>query len=179
MPKSFWDLTEPKWKGQLLMDDNESKWMAGMMQYYGEAKTMDVAQARGARHSVPHRPFVDPNPARRRRARRRGRRFCQRRRPFEKRRRADRLDRARAGHRSDLRPRRSSKTRPIPTPRVCSMIFSSRAKARKLTARPATTRRAPTSVRRFSKKRRQKPKSYPCPCPWRRATTNTFRPTGR
>lgn len=42
LPRSFWDLTEPKWKGQLLMDDNESKWMAGMIQYYGEAKTMDL-----------------------------------------------------------------------------------------------------------------------------------------
>lgn len=42
VPKSFWDLTDPKWKGQLLMDDNESKWMAGMMQYYGEAKTMEL-----------------------------------------------------------------------------------------------------------------------------------------
>jgi iron(III) transport system substrate-binding protein len=41
-PKSFWDLTAPKWKGQLLMDDNESKWMAGMMQYYGETKTVDL-----------------------------------------------------------------------------------------------------------------------------------------
>ena len=42
VPKSFWDLTEPRWKGQLLMDDNESKWMAGMIQYYGEAKSMDL-----------------------------------------------------------------------------------------------------------------------------------------
>ena len=42
VPKSFWDLTDPKWKGQLLMDDNESKWMAGMMQYYGEARAMDL-----------------------------------------------------------------------------------------------------------------------------------------
>jgi iron(III) transport system substrate-binding protein len=41
-PKSFWDLTAPKWKGQLLMDDNESKWMAGMMQYYGETKTVEL-----------------------------------------------------------------------------------------------------------------------------------------
>jgi len=41
-PKSFWDLTAARWKGQLLMDDNESKWMAGMMQYYGEAKTIDL-----------------------------------------------------------------------------------------------------------------------------------------
>jgi iron(III) transport system substrate-binding protein len=41
-PKGFWDLTAAKWKGQLLMDDNESKWMAGMMQYYGEAKTIEL-----------------------------------------------------------------------------------------------------------------------------------------
>ncbi len=42
VPKSFWDLTDPKWKGQLLMDENESKWMAGMMTYYGEAKVTDL-----------------------------------------------------------------------------------------------------------------------------------------
>ena len=41
-PKSFWDLTEPRWKGQLIMDENESKWMAGMMTYYGEAKTLQL-----------------------------------------------------------------------------------------------------------------------------------------
>jgi iron(III) transport system substrate-binding protein len=42
VPKSFWDLTDPKWKGQLLMDENESKWMAGMMTHYGEAKTVEL-----------------------------------------------------------------------------------------------------------------------------------------
>ena len=42
IPKSFWDLADPKWKGQLLMDENESKWMAGMMTYYGEAKVMEL-----------------------------------------------------------------------------------------------------------------------------------------
>jgi ABC-type Fe3+ transport system substrate-binding protein len=42
VPKSFWDLAEPKWKGQLLMDENESKWMGGMIAYYGEAKAMDL-----------------------------------------------------------------------------------------------------------------------------------------
>jgi len=46
VPKSFWDLTEPRWKGQLLMDDNESKWMAGMIQYYGEAKRYGFIGAR-------------------------------------------------------------------------------------------------------------------------------------
>jgi len=42
LPKSFWDLTAPKWKGQMLMDENESKWMAGMMTYYGEARVIDL-----------------------------------------------------------------------------------------------------------------------------------------
>ena len=42
LPKSFWDLTDPKWKGQMLMDENESKWMAGMMTYYGEARVIDL-----------------------------------------------------------------------------------------------------------------------------------------
>ncbi|HUK40982.1 MAG TPA: extracellular solute-binding protein [Candidatus Acidoferrales bacterium] len=42
VPKTFWDLTEPRWKGQLLMDENESKWMGGMIHYYGEAKAMEL-----------------------------------------------------------------------------------------------------------------------------------------
>ena len=42
VPKSFWDLTDSKWKGQLLMDENESKWMAGMITHYGEAKVMEL-----------------------------------------------------------------------------------------------------------------------------------------
>jgi iron(III) transport system substrate-binding protein len=42
IPRSFWDLTEAKWKGQLIMDENESKWMAGMMSYYGDAKALEL-----------------------------------------------------------------------------------------------------------------------------------------
>jgi ABC-type Fe3+ transport system substrate-binding protein len=41
-PRSFWELTEAKWKGQLIMDENESKWMAGMMSYFGEAKALEL-----------------------------------------------------------------------------------------------------------------------------------------
>jgi iron(III) transport system substrate-binding protein len=41
LPKNFFDLTGPKWKDRLLMDENESKWMAGMISHYGETKTMD------------------------------------------------------------------------------------------------------------------------------------------
>lgn len=54
VPKSFWDLTGTRWKGQLLMDDNESKWMSGMIQYYGEAKTMDLMR-RLARQDIQFR----------------------------------------------------------------------------------------------------------------------------
>jgi ABC-type Fe3+ transport system substrate-binding protein len=42
IPKSFWDLSNPKWKGKIIMDENESKWMAGMISYYGEAKVMEL-----------------------------------------------------------------------------------------------------------------------------------------
>ena len=42
VPKSFWDLTDPKWKGKIIMDENESKWLAGMISYYGEAKAMEL-----------------------------------------------------------------------------------------------------------------------------------------
>ena len=42
LPKSFRDLTDPKWKDRLLMDENESKWMAGMITYHGEAATIDL-----------------------------------------------------------------------------------------------------------------------------------------
>ena len=52
LPKNFRDLTEPKWKDRLLMDENESKWMAGVINYYGEAKAMELDVAGGARDSV-------------------------------------------------------------------------------------------------------------------------------
>jgi iron(III) transport system substrate-binding protein len=42
LPKTFHDLAEPRWKDRLLMDENESKWMAGMINYYGEAKAMEL-----------------------------------------------------------------------------------------------------------------------------------------
>jgi ABC-type Fe3+ transport system substrate-binding protein len=42
LPKSFHDLTDPRWKDRLLMDENESKWMAGMINYHGEAKVMEL-----------------------------------------------------------------------------------------------------------------------------------------
>lgn len=50
VPKSFWDLTDPKWKGKIIIDENESKWMAGMIRYYGEAKVMDLMRKLAAQN---------------------------------------------------------------------------------------------------------------------------------
>src|SRR4029078_5296742 len=42
VPKGFWDLTAPNWKSQLIMDENESKWVAGMTTCSCEAKTWEL-----------------------------------------------------------------------------------------------------------------------------------------
>lgn len=39
VPKSFADLTSPKWKGKMLIDENESKWMGGVMTVWKEEPT--------------------------------------------------------------------------------------------------------------------------------------------
>ncbi|HXG52011.1 MAG TPA: extracellular solute-binding protein [candidate division Zixibacteria bacterium] len=49
-PRSFWDLTQPRWKGQLLMDENESKWMAGVFHHYGEAKGTELMRKLAAQN---------------------------------------------------------------------------------------------------------------------------------
>ncbi|MSP38569.1 MAG: extracellular solute-binding protein [Deltaproteobacteria bacterium] len=41
VPKSFADLTSPKWKGKMLIDENESKWMAGVMTVWKEDPTAE------------------------------------------------------------------------------------------------------------------------------------------
>lgn len=41
VPKSFPDLLAPKWKGKILIDENESKWMAAAIAVWGEEKTLD------------------------------------------------------------------------------------------------------------------------------------------
>jgi len=50
VPKSFWDLTDPKWKDRMLMDENESKWMAGMMKYYGEGRATELLRKLAAQN---------------------------------------------------------------------------------------------------------------------------------
>ena len=41
VPKTFADLLSSKWKGKILIDENESKWMAGVIGVWGEEKTLD------------------------------------------------------------------------------------------------------------------------------------------
>jgi iron(III) transport system substrate-binding protein len=41
VPKSFADLLTPKWKGKILIDENESKWMAAAIAVWGQEKTLD------------------------------------------------------------------------------------------------------------------------------------------
>jgi iron(III) transport system substrate-binding protein len=41
VPKSWLELTSPKWKGKVLMDENESKWMGGLMTVWREEPTLD------------------------------------------------------------------------------------------------------------------------------------------
>lgn len=41
VPKSFSDLLASKWKGKILIDENESKWMAAAISAWGEEKTLD------------------------------------------------------------------------------------------------------------------------------------------
>ena len=41
VPKSFADLLAPKWKGKILIDENESKWMAAAIAVWGEEKTLE------------------------------------------------------------------------------------------------------------------------------------------
>lgn len=41
IPKSWLDLTSPKWKGKVMMDENESKWMGGLMTVWGEQPTVE------------------------------------------------------------------------------------------------------------------------------------------
>jgi iron(III) transport system substrate-binding protein len=40
-PKSYADLLEPKWKGQLGMDSEESEWFTGLISIWGKEKTVD------------------------------------------------------------------------------------------------------------------------------------------
>jgi iron(III) transport system substrate-binding protein len=41
VPKSFSDLLASKWKGRILIDENESKWMAAAISVWGQEKTLE------------------------------------------------------------------------------------------------------------------------------------------
>jgi iron(III) transport system substrate-binding protein len=41
IPRNWLELTSPKWKGKVMMDENESKWMGGLMTVWREEPTLD------------------------------------------------------------------------------------------------------------------------------------------
>jgi len=41
IPKDWIELTSPKWKGKVMIDENESKWMGGLFTVWGEERTLD------------------------------------------------------------------------------------------------------------------------------------------
>jgi len=44
-PKSFADLLQPKWRGQMGMDSDESEWFTGLISVWGKEKTVDFFKA--------------------------------------------------------------------------------------------------------------------------------------
>jgi iron(III) transport system substrate-binding protein len=43
MPTSIEELTQPKWLGKMAVDDESYDWLAALMDYYGEAKGLELA----------------------------------------------------------------------------------------------------------------------------------------
>jgi len=41
-PKNWGDLLNPRWKGKMVMDNEEYFWHAGMLQYWGEKKASNT-----------------------------------------------------------------------------------------------------------------------------------------
>lgn len=55
VPTSVEELTQPKWKGQLAVDDESYDWLAAVMDYYGEAKGLELAAKVGQQQLHPRR----------------------------------------------------------------------------------------------------------------------------
>jgi len=45
LPKRWEDLLHPRWKGRMVLDQNEDRWFANMVHFMGEKKGMDFMQA--------------------------------------------------------------------------------------------------------------------------------------
>lgn len=44
LPKSYFDLLDPYWKGKFAIDDHPGNWLAGMIKAYGKAKAAELLQ---------------------------------------------------------------------------------------------------------------------------------------
>jgi iron(III) transport system substrate-binding protein len=45
LPKRYEDLLHPRWKGRMVLDENEDRWFANMLHLMGEQKAMEFMQA--------------------------------------------------------------------------------------------------------------------------------------
>ena len=45
LPKRYEDLLQPRWKGRMVLDQNEDRWFANMLYLMGEKKGMEFMQA--------------------------------------------------------------------------------------------------------------------------------------
>ncbi len=45
LPKRWEDLLQPRWKGRMVLDQNEDRWFANMLHFMGEKKGMEFMQA--------------------------------------------------------------------------------------------------------------------------------------
>jgi iron(III) transport system substrate-binding protein len=55
MPTSVEELTQPKWLGKMAVDDESYDWLAALMDYYGEAKGLELAAKVGQQQLQPRR----------------------------------------------------------------------------------------------------------------------------
>ena len=51
-PKSYGDMVDPKWKGKLVMEDEEIEWFSTMMSFWGEEKGLAYMQRLAAQNYV-------------------------------------------------------------------------------------------------------------------------------
>jgi iron(III) transport system substrate-binding protein len=54
-PSDWWHLLEPKWKGRIGMDEEETEWFAGMSTYWGKEKTTKFMRGLVSQQPVKHR----------------------------------------------------------------------------------------------------------------------------
>ena len=54
-PKDWWELLDPKWKGKIGMDKEETEWYAALVEYWGRDKARKFMRGLAAQNPVLHR----------------------------------------------------------------------------------------------------------------------------